>query len=188
LFMGLLPFESQRLLAEAAEPTAEDGRLRSRLARLSCPFAGMTRIRFKGFPRCPYCVSGRGGFLSSLPELPSELASNVGPRAGVSTRQEPCFCRPHEGVTKAGTHTPQQGDVAGPAMTETLMGYGSPPARGRQRRVIASPGLMACRLSSRARRRREPGPRILITMGPGRATVSCPGRAQRDPGSRSQED
>jgi len=40
---------------------------------MSCPFAGMTRIRFKGFPRCPFCVSGRGGFLSSLPELPSEL-------------------------------------------------------------------------------------------------------------------
>jgi hypothetical protein len=69
-------------------------RMRSRLA-MSCPFAGMTRIRFKGFPRCPYCVSGRGGFLSSLPELPSELVPNVGPRAGVSTRVGgaiPCGC------------------------------------------------------------------------------------------------
>ena len=33
---------------------------------MSCPFAGMTRIRFKGFPRY------WGGSLSSLPELPSE--------------------------------------------------------------------------------------------------------------------
>jgi hypothetical protein len=33
---------------------------------MSCPFAGMTRIRFKGFPRY------LGGSLSSLPELPSE--------------------------------------------------------------------------------------------------------------------
>ena len=60
---------------------------------MSCPFAGMTRIRFKGFPRCPYCASGRGGFLSSLPELPSELAPNVGPHAGVSTRLEIGFGR-----------------------------------------------------------------------------------------------
>src|SRR5262245_55757454 len=66
--------------------------MRSRLA-MSCPFAGMTRIRFKGFPRCPYCASGRGGFLSSLPELPSELAPNVGPHAGVSTRLEIGFGR-----------------------------------------------------------------------------------------------
>src|SRR5262245_64641234 len=38
-------------------------------------------------------------------------------------------CRPRAG----GDHTPQRGDVAGPARTETFGDYGSPPARGRQR-------------------------------------------------------
>ena len=38
------------------------------------PFAGMTRIRFKGSPRCllPLNVDEGGRSLSSLPELPSE--------------------------------------------------------------------------------------------------------------------
>src|SRR5882757_8787175 len=42
--------------------------------KLSCPFAGMTRIRFKGFPRHPGRFGDRQDrrTLSSLPELPSE--------------------------------------------------------------------------------------------------------------------
>src|SRR5882757_7799052 len=48
---------------------------------MSCPFAGMTRIRFKGFPRYR-----RGGSLSSLTGAPLGTAANVGPPGRVSTR------------------------------------------------------------------------------------------------------
>src|SRR5262249_22534004 len=76
--------------AAAAEPAgcADDGAKRDGAKRIvfdtemSCPFAGMTRIRFKGFPRCPYCVLGRGGVFSYLPELPSAARLIYGPAPG----------------------------------------------------------------------------------------------------------
>src|SRR5262245_57428686 len=54
---------------------------------MSCPFAGMTRIRFKGFPRYR-----SGGSLSSLTGAPLGTPGNVGPRGRVSTRAARIGC------------------------------------------------------------------------------------------------
>jgi hypothetical protein len=51
--------------------------------KLSCPFAGMTRIRFKGFPR--YDVAGVSARLTGAP-LGTE--ANVGPPGPLSTHVE----------------------------------------------------------------------------------------------------
>jgi hypothetical protein len=55
---------------------------------MSCLFAGMNRIRFKGVPRCLYKRGWRS--LSSLPEPPSDTsnvsATKVSSKAGVSTQ------------------------------------------------------------------------------------------------------
>src|SRR5882672_1332381 len=62
---------------------------------MSCPFAGMTRIRFKGSPRYR-----RGGSLSSLTGAPLGTAANVGPPGRVSTH---CHGRsPHEASAECG--------------------------------------------------------------------------------------
>src|SRR5258708_28644039 len=60
---------------------ARKSEIRGEAVVMSCPFAGMTRIRFKGFPR--YRL---GGSLSSLTGAPLGTPANVGPPGRVSTR------------------------------------------------------------------------------------------------------
>src|SRR5215468_1118790 len=60
---------------------------------MSCPFAGMTRIRFKGSPR--YRL---GGSLSSLTGAPLGTPGNVGPPGRVSTRAALLRLRPNAGL------------------------------------------------------------------------------------------
>src|SRR6188508_243573 len=78
-------------LGDESAPSADNGRRIARSTsrgngggwheKLSCPFAGMTRIRFKGFPR--YDVAGVSARLTGAP---LGTATNVGSPVPVSTQ------------------------------------------------------------------------------------------------------